>query len=182
MNPLTKFVASAIFVCGLPSCTFSVPQAENALRQIKSLVSEESSGEEVLWLASYEGQGAVLRPYVTEGYTVFANESGDAIAFDGWVVRSVLGFGRDQALVVSDKNWVRLSRFGNEVYKATCSEWKKEASIKGHRWRQVCGINGHETVISVNETGSIGSIKQAFGGDLGELIMSAHRQFKREEQ
>ena len=45
-----------LFFFGLPSCTFSIPQAENALRQMKSLVSEESSGEEVFWLA-YEGQG-----------------------------------------------------------------------------------------------------------------------------
>ena len=71
MNPLKKFVALALLFCGLPSCTFSAPQAENALRQIQSLVSEESSSPEVLWLASYEGRGAILQPYAAEGLHSF---------------------------------------------------------------------------------------------------------------
>ena len=172
MTRLNKFVALAIFFCGLPSCTFSVPQAENALRQIQSLVSKESSSEDVLWLASYEGQGAVLKSYAAEGYTVFANESGDAVAFDGWVVRSVLGFGLEQAITISDDGWVRSSQSGKERFVATCSEWQKDAATKGYQWRQICGINGHETVISINETGSISGIKQAFGGDLGTLTLN----------
>lgn len=175
MNPLTKFVASAIFVCGLPSCTFSVPQAENALGQLQSLVSEERSGEQVLWLASFEGKGAVLKPYATEGYTVFANQSGDAIAFDGWVVRSVLGFGLEQAITISDDGWVRSSQSGKERFFATCSEWQKGAATKGYQWRQICGINGHETVIRIDGAGSITSIRQAFGGDLGTLELNLRR-------
>ena len=175
MNPLKNLVPLAIFFCGLASCTFSVPQAENALRQLQSFVSEESSSPEVLWLASYKGQGAVLQPYAAEGYTVFANESGDAVAFDGWVVRSVLGFGLEQALTVSDDGWVRSSRSGKERFFATCSEWQKDAATKGYQWRQICGINGHETVISIDETGSISDIKQAFGGDLGTLTLNLRR-------
>ena len=175
MNPLTKFVALAIFVCGLPSCTFSVPQAENALRQIQSLVSEERPTNEALWLASYNGQGAVLKPYAAEGYTVFANKSGDAVAFDGWVVRSVLGFGLERAVTITDDGWVRSSQSGKERFFATCSEWQKDAITEGYQWRQICGINGHETVISIDETGSISGIKQSFGGDLGKLTLDLRR-------
>ena len=175
MTPQKKLAALVLSFCGLPSCTFSVPQAENALRQLQSLVSEESSGEEVLWLASYEGQGAVLKPYAVEGYTVFANESGDAIAFDGWVVRSVLGFGLEQAITTFDDGWVRSSQSGKESFLAICSKWQKDVANKGYQWRQICGINGHETVISIDETGSIKGIKQAFGGDLGTLTLNLRR-------
>ena len=175
MNPLKKLFASVIFFCGLTSCTFSMPQAESALRQIKSLVSEENSSEEVLWLASYEGQGAILKPYAAEGYTVFANESGDAVAFDGWVVRSVLGFGLDQAVTVSDDGWVRSSRTGKGSFLGTCSEWQKDAATQGYQWRQICGINGHETVIRIDGAGSITSIRQVFGGDLGTLELKLRR-------
>ena len=175
MNPLKNLVPLALFFCGLASCTFSAPQAENALRQLQSLVSEESSSPEVLWLASYEGKGAVLQPYAAKGYTVFANESGDAVAFDGWVVRSVLGFGLEQAITISDDGWVRSSRSGKERFFATCSKWQKDAATKGYQWRQICGINGHETVISIDETGSISDIKQAFGGDLGTLTLNLRR-------
>ena len=175
MNPLKNLVPLALFFCGLASCTFSVPQAENALRQLQSLVSEESSSPEVLWLASYQGKGAVLQPYAAEGYTVFANESGDAVAFDGWVVRSVLGFGLEQAITISDDGWVRSSQSGKERFVSTCSEWQKDVATKGYQWRQICGINGHETVISIDETGSISGIKQAFGGDLGTLTLNLRR-------
>ena len=175
MNPLKNLVPLALFFCGLASCTFSAPQAENALRQLQSLVSEESSSPEVLWLASYQGKGAVLQPYAAKGYTVFANESGDAVAFDGWVVRSVLGFGLEQAITISDDGWVRSSRSGKERFFATCSKWQKDAATKGYQWRQICGINGHETVISIDETGSISDIKQAFGGDLGTLTLNLRR-------
>ena len=175
MNPLKKLAALVISFCGLQSCTFSVPQAENALRQIQSLVSDGSSGEEVLWLASYQGQGAVLKPYAAEGYTVFANESGDAVAFDGWVVRTVLGFGLEEAVTISDDGWVRSSLSEKRSFVATCSEWQKDAITKGYQWRQICGINGHETIISIDETGSIKSIKQTFGGDLGTLTLNLRR-------
>ena len=54
-------------------------------------------------------------------------------------------------------------------FTATCSEWQKEGFGEGYEWRQICGINGHETVIRIDGTGSITSIRQAFGGDLGTL-------------
>ena len=41
--------------------------------------------------------------------------------------------------------------------------------------RQICGINGHQTVISIDETGSISEIKQALGGDLGTLTLNLRR-------
>ena len=175
MNPQKSLVVLVVSLCSLVSCTFSVPQAENAFRQIQSLVSKKSPGNEVLWLASFKGQGAVLKPFAAEGYTVFANESGDAVAFDGWVVRSVLGFGLEQAITISDDGWVRSSRSVNGSFVATCSEWKKDAITRGYQWRQICGINGHETVISIDEAGSISSIKQAFGGDLGTLTLNLRR-------
>ena len=175
MIPLKKLAAWIILFCGLPSCTFSVPQAENVLRQIQSLVSKERSANEALWLASYNGQGAILKPYAVEGYTVFANESGDAVAFDGWVVRSVLGFGLQKAVTISDDGWVRSSRSEKGSIMGICSEWQKDAATQGYQWRQICGINGHETVISIDETGSISVIKQAFGGDLGTLTLNLRR-------
>ena len=153
----------------LPACTFSAPQFEAFGRQVRVLVTSEKKTEEVVWLASLNGQGAVLKPYVSEGYTVFANESGDAVAFDGWVVRSVLGFGREHALRVADTGWVRSSQSHNVRFAATCSAWQKEASDEGYQWRQICGINGHEIVIDIDNTGNIVRVRQAFGGELGSL-------------
>ena len=175
MKWLCKLAIGVASSMSLYSCTFSVPQAESAFQKIQSFVAVESATDEVLWLASYQGHGAVLKPYAVEGYTVFANDSGDAIAFDGWVVRSVLGFGLEEAVTISDDGWVRSSLSEKGSFVATCSEWQKDAITKGYQWRQICGINGHKTVIYIDEAGSINEIKQAFGDNLGALTLKHWR-------
>ena len=159
----------------LQACAIRVPQAEAMLNQFQKLVSSEEETRQAVWLASFNGRGAVLSPYVAEGYTVFANDEGDAVAFDGWVVRSVLGFGREAPLSISDDGWDRSSVSNTTRFAATCSEWKKDGLREGYEWRQICGINGHETVIRIDGAGSITSIRQAFGGDLGTLELNLRR-------
>ena len=163
------YVLCSVLLLG---CSLRMPQAETMLSQVRAMVDLESKSErQVLWLASFNEVGSVLRPYIVDGYTVFANESGDAVAFDGWVVRSVLGFGSEHALSIADNGWVRVSRIAQKRFSATCSEWQKDALDKGFQWRQICGVNGHETVIHIDETGRIRYIRQAFGGDLGTLTL-----------
>ena len=157
------------------ACVMRVPQAEAMLNQFQKLVGSEEEARQAVWLASFNGQGAVLSPYVADGYTVFANDEGDAVAFDGWVIRSVLGFGKAASLSVSDEGWDRSSVSNATRFTATCSEWQKEGFSEGYEWRQICGINGHETVIRIDEAGSITSIRQAFGGDLGTLTLKLRR-------
>ena len=156
-------------------CSIRVPQAEVAFNQLKKMAGPEEKVRQPVWLATFNGRGAVLIPYVTDGYTIFANESGDAVAFDGWVVRSLLGFGRKAALSVSDDGWTRTSVSNMSGFTGTCSEWRKQVLPEGYEWRQICGINGHETVIHIDEAGSITSIRQAFGGDLGTLELNLRR-------
>ena len=159
----------------LQACAIRVPQAEAMLNQFQKLVSSEEETRQAVWLASFNGRGAVLIPYVAEGYTVFANDEGDAVAFDGWVVRSVLGFGENASLSISDEGWDRSSVSDTTRFTATCSEWQKVDFGEGYEWRQICGINGHETVIRIDGAGSITSIRQAFGGDLGTLELNLRR-------
>ena len=93
---LAKYFLVAI-LCNLlvMGCTVSVPQVESSYRFMKDLISPDnvpSQEQQALWLASVGDRGAVLRPYSSGGLTVFANTDGDAIAFDGWTIRS-LGLG-----------------------------------------------------------------------------------------
>ena len=159
----------------LQACAIRAPQVEAALNQLQKLTGSEEKARQVVWLASFNGQGTVLMPFVADGYTVFANDSGDAVAFDGWVIRSVLGFGKQAALSISDEGWDRSSVSNTTRFTATCSQWQKEGLREGYEWRQICGINGHETVIRIDGAGSITSIRQAFGGDLGTLTLNLRR-------
>ena len=158
---------------GLQACSLRVPQAEAALSQFRSFaLSDEQATPNRLWLASFNQQGAMLKPYVVDGYTVFANESGDAVAFDGWVVRSVLGFGRHNPIQVMDNNSKRSSIYQGDRFEAVCDAWIREEMSVGFRWRQICGFKGHQTIINVDEGGNITGIEQDFGASLGVLQLS----------
>ena len=175
MNKRILCLSGIIVFLTLQACAIRVPQAEAMLNQLQKFVGSEEKTRQAVWLASLNGHGAVLSPYVAEGYTVFANEEGDAVAFDGWVIRSVLGFGRDAPLSISDEGWDRSSVSNTTRFTATCSEWQKEDLGEGYEWRQICGINGHETVIRIDGAGSITGIRQTFGGDLGTLELNLRR-------
>ena len=175
MNRCVIRLSAIIVLLTVQACAIRVPQAEAMLNQFQKLVDSEEETRQVVWLASFNGQGAVLIPYVADGYTVFANDEGDAVAFDGWVIRSVLGFGKESSLSISDEGWDRSSVSNTTRFTATCSEWQREGFGEGYEWRQICGINGHETVIRIDGAGSITSIRQAFGGDLGTLELNLRR-------
>ena len=162
-------------LCGLgvQACSLRVPQAEVALSQFRSFaVSHKQTQPNRLWLASFNQQGAMLKPYIVDGYTVFANESGDAVAFDGWVVRSVLGFGRDDPIQVIDTNSKRSSIYQDDRFESECDAWDREEMSVGFRWRQICGFKGHQTIITVEEDGNITAIQQDLGTSLGVLQLS----------
>ena len=175
MNRCVIRLSAIIVLLTFQACAIRVPQAEAMLDQFQKLVGSEEEARQAVWLASFNGRGAVLSPYVADGYTVFANDEGDAVAFDGWVIRSVLGFGKESSLSISDEGWDRSSVSNTTRFTATCSEWQKEGFGEGYEWRQICGINGHETVIHIDGAGSITSIRQAFGGDLGTLELNLRR-------
>ena len=174
MTRLMRRVLMLLGVVILSACTFKASQLESVAGQVRAIVAPNRTAEDVVWLASFNGRGAVLKPYVVEGYTVFANESGDAVAFDGWVVRSVVGFGREHAVSVTDKDGVRTSTSNKMRFKVMCSQWQKLATQGGYQWRQNCGGNGHETVIDIDETDTIRGITQSFGG-FGELKLQLRR-------
>ena len=175
MNRCVLRLSAITVLLTLQACAIRVPQFEAAYNLLQRMVGSEVEVQDAVWLASFNGQGAVLMPFIAEGYTVFANDSGDAVAFDGWVIRSVLGFGQESSLSISDEGWDRSSVSNATRFTATCSKWQKEGHSEGYQWRQICGINGHETLISIDEAGSISGIKQAFGGDLGTLTLNLRR-------
>jgi len=105
---LTTLIVFGLLVGG---CTFSAPQFEAGIRLIESVASVKSEPAEepqATWLASVGDQGAVLSPYSVSGLTVFANVDGDAIAFDGWTIRSITGFGLSKPVSVTGRDGVRI--------------------------------------------------------------------------
>ena len=152
----------------LQGCTFSAPQYDAAVNFAKNITAGESSSEEdapAVWLASVGERGALLNPYTASGLIVFANTDGDAIAFDGWTLRSVSGFGLSAPISISGKEGARnfAGPFGQ--YSTTCDPWV----LKGLIWTQSCG-NG-DGVIELNEAGNIERIVLSLGKERGNVTL-----------
>ena len=150
------------------SCTFSVPQFDAAVNFARTITAGESSPEEdasAVWLASVGERGALLNPYTASGLIVFANTDGDAIAFDGWTVRSVSGFGLSAPISISGKEGLRKFAGSLGRYSTTCDPW----SLEGLVWTQSCG-NG-DGIIELNDVGNIERITLSLGKERGNVTL-----------
>ena len=152
----------------LQGCTFSVPQFDAAANFAKTITAGESSPEgevPAVWLASVGERGALLNPYTASGLIVFANTDGDAIAFDGWTVRSVSGFGLLAPISISGKDGLRKFAGPLGQYSTTCDPWVLDGLV----WTQSCS-NG-DGVIELNEAGNIERIVLSLGKEWGNVTL-----------
>ena len=148
---------SGVLVSG---CTFSAPQFESAIVLAQSIIASDdskSADEPATWFASVDGVGAVLNPYVSNDLIVFANTDGDAIAFDGWTIRSVVGFGLKQPLSISGKDGVRAFTVSGQKTQTKCDEWRLAELI----WSQTCSNGPGEIVL--DDEGNIQKITMPIG-------------------
>ena len=141
--------AGAFSEAMVSGCTFSVPQFESAIVLAQSIIASDdpkSADETATWFASVDRTGAVLNPYVSNDLIVFANTDGDAIAFDGWTIRSVVGFGLKEPLSISGKDGVRTFAMAGQTTQTKCDEWR----LAGLIWSQTCS-NGSGEIVLDNE-------------------------------
>ena len=162
-------LAAVLLALLLSGCTLTFPQVNAAMQLIPLPNDGQSERGAPMWLASLGGVGAVLTPYAMEGYTLFANEDGDAIAFDGWTIRAIYGFGLTEPIKVSGKTGSRsvLSSRGKTI--AMCSEWINQPTEFSQRWRQTCSVGPGEIV--VNSDGNIEEIRMSLGRELGSVAL-----------
>ena len=166
-NLTKQCVASSLSILLLTGCSISVPQVESSYRFVRDLMSSEgvSSPQQAVWLASVDDRGAVLRPYLSGGLTVFANTDGDAIAFDGWTIRSVVGFGLAFPLSISGKDGKRTFSDGGRTTSTECDPWH----LSGSTWSQICA-NGEGQIV-LNQDGDIELILMSLGENLGIVTL-----------
>ena len=142
-------------VFAMPGCTFAVPQAESAIRWVQNLnQGSEDNGvnQQPVWLASVGEHGAVVKPYTSGDFIVFANSDGDAITFDGWIVRSITGFGLTTPLSISGKEGVRTFTSDGAVSKIRCGPWIWRQPL----WQQRCDQGASKIVL--DDAGNIQQI------------------------
>ena len=178
MNPLKGFKTSsclslsvALSLTVISGCAVRFPQVEALSGLVEAEFAQRGitadAPPDTRWQASYNGEGRLMTPYSEGDLTVFVSKEGDAIAFDGWVVRSLGGFGENRIASVVDTKQYRVYRSGGEVVarEPLCEAWVS-APIEGEglTWRQECGSNA-PNLITLNEEGLIIGIEQVVNAE-----------------
>ena len=143
---LLKMFGGVFCLLAVSGCNVSAPQFESAVALAETVLTSQAISTNrgtATWLASVNGQGAVLTPYISNDLVVFANADGDAIAFDGWIIRSVVGFSLEHPLSISGKQGHRTFRLADQQTQTECDEW----SLSGMIWSQICANGAGEIVL-----------------------------------
>ena len=118
------------------------------------------------WSVEYGDYSAAIYPVTVDGGTVFSNQRGDVILFDGWTVREVTGLGRRLKLGITNDGASRRYMFGNRfVAQHQCDKWQSEQQSGILRFSEFCwGQSQYTNIIQVDAKGSISLILQNIDG------------------
>ena len=159
----------------LSGCNVTFPQIDSAISRVESQLAQQnelSEFEDIRWIASFNGQGRVMTAYVENGLTVFVSDENDAIAFDGWLVRSIGGFGRDSIVKVQESNQGRLVTDDEGTSVTLCDQWVESTAGDEHTvWSQSCVNQLSDNRLVLNAEGLIIGIYQVISDVSGELTL-----------
>ena len=155
----------------LAGCTFKSNQLDALTGVFK-----EPSRSDVSWRARY---GETVEPVIAitqEPFVVFANNNGVAIAFDGWQVRSLVGFNLPVPLNIRyEDGSPQFSGRGSARFTATnhrCAPWQYAKTQTGGEWLQRCEADFYyENVIVLDAKGAITRISQVVDGSGTRLVL-----------
>ena len=143
------------------------PQIESASSLIQSMFDNplfENDEQGIKWSARVGDEGRLVEVVEQGGFFVFFSSAGDAIAFDGWDIRSIIGFGRGDArqiIVDYDQKQFRSAR---GMSSRRCEAWRLDAFASpadSKRWVQKCDDQVRVNSIVVDSAGAISEISQA---------------------
>lgn len=149
-----KHLYIVIVLALLGGCTVQSTQ----LNAITSLFGTQPDIGEP-WLLSYQGVESRVIPVAAESLTVFASTNDIAVAFDGWNIAAVVGFG--PALRIKGSANDRVYTRGARTESHLCANWLKTVIESGSIWRQRCETEfSYENRITLDTQGRIILIDQ----------------------
>ena len=127
------------------------------------------------WSVKYAGYEAIVYAVNLPEGTLFSNQAGDQILFDGWAVRRVSGLGvGDLAYqntdTASQRSFLRGVR---TIAVHSCDEWKQKDKSGKKKFSQLCkGDKVYTNIILVDEGGKIIVIQQIVDDRNEPLILT----------
>ena len=153
---LTIIVISIV----LSGCIVQSRQLNGLLELIKEPPVDLSTNS---WLARYSDYESIVYAVSTKEGTLFSNNSGDQVLFDGWTFRKVRGMGRRQInMSILDKKTIRIFKRGNKTTSNhSCNQWEQQKNQGAVRYTQYCrGERGYKNSILVKDSGDVSAIRQ----------------------
>ena len=168
MTRVSSLCFLAIFGTSLVSGCLVVktPQIETASSLIKSMFDQplaEKKEQASKWSARVGSEGRLVEVVAQDGFFVFFSSAGDAIAFDGWDVRSIIGFGGSDARRITVDGGEKQFRSGADLSTTRCEGWKLDLDASpddSKVWLQQCDDQVRANSIVVDTAGAISEISQ----------------------
>ena len=139
-----------------------------------SVGQDESQDSELRWTGKVGSEGRLLTVFKDDELFIFVSDTRDSIAFDGWHVRSLTGFGFDSVLrfVASDGSLMLADGKGQLVL--VCRPWTSEVSVNGiTTFSQYCNEVSRSNSITVSPEGEILEIDQVITPDGKRVTLRA---------
>ena len=142
------------------------PQIETASSLIQGMFDQplaENNERGSEWSARVGSEGRLVEVVEQDGFFVFVSSAGDAIAFDGWDIRSIIGFGGSDTRQIAVDGARKQFRRGRDLSSRRCDSWKLDSDVSRNDskvWLQQCDNQVRANSIVVDSSGAISEISQ----------------------
>jgi len=164
---ILRILVSALLASLLQACTFQSSQ----LNTVRALFDRPPKSD-FEWVARY---GARTQPVIAvnqEPFIVFANNQETAIAFDGWRIRSIAGFGLKSPIKIAYKQDDPIFQVGGKTRRHRCSEWRFNKMPMGGAWQQTCEADFYyQNSVALDTEGRIIRISQVIDATGTRLLL-----------
>lgn len=161
------FLVALVCASLLQGClVVRTPQIESASSLIQSIFDDPSFEDDAQgkkWSARVGEEGRLVEVVEQGGFFVFVSSTGDAIAFDGWDIRSIIGFGGSDTMQIVVESDQKQFRSAGGLSSRRCEGWKLDAYLSpadSKRWVQQCDDQVRVNSIVVDSAGAISEISQ----------------------
>lgn len=168
MRILSILVCLAI-LCG---CSIQSRQLSAVMDLIKKPTNDVSLNG---WSVKYADYESIVYPVNTSQGTLFSNQLGDQVLFDGWSVRRFSGLGLQgpayqNSDIAMQRTFVRGSR---SLAVHQCDQWQQKQQSGKKQFSQSCkGDSIYTNSILVEQDGSISVIQQIVNDRYEPLILT----------
>lgn len=173
---MIRLACVIVSLASLSACStrLEFPQYQAASGFVKQIIDSQKPAvdeREFLWTARLGDEGRLLRVHQDQGLFVFASTENDAVAFDGWQIRSFVGFGTRGVFRLVGEGPTYQFVSGKRRTTVQCSAWKRVGDgSEGATFSQHCEAMA-PNIIRLDPDGNIVEIRQGVSVSGKQLVL-----------